>query len=108
MAVPWIIANGPAAFAAIGAPEAPGTVLVQVSGAKRNGIAEVPTGTPLKDILAMAGGGAAGHTVKAVLVRGASGGRLPASAPDTPFTVGPPRPSGRPRGSGPVRAAPRR
>src|SRR5665811_844936 len=56
-AVPWILAHGPAAFAAIGDPAAPGTVLVQVAGAvEEPGIAEVPTGTPLRDIVDLAGG----------------------------------------------------
>src|SRR5581483_6732886 len=31
MTVPWILVNGPQAYNAIGAPDAPGTVLVQVS-----------------------------------------------------------------------------
>ena len=34
-AVPWIVANGAAAFASIGDPEAPGTTLVQLTGAVR-------------------------------------------------------------------------
>src|SRR4051794_22097201 len=56
VAVPWILLNGPQAFNAIGAPDAPGTVLVQVSGAIRGGIAEVPTGTTLGEIIELAGG----------------------------------------------------
>ena len=52
VAVPWILVKGAEAFRAIGAPDAPGTVLVQVSGAARSGIAEVPTGTTLQQIVA--------------------------------------------------------
>jgi NADH:ubiquinone oxidoreductase subunit F (NADH-binding) len=60
-AVPWIVVNGADAFRAVGDPDAPGTVLVQVSGAVANpGIAEVPTGTTLREIVALAGGVAAG------------------------------------------------
>src|SRR6476469_1554060 len=46
-AVPWIIRHGAEAFAAIGAPDTPGTILVQVRTPARDGIAEVPLGTPL-------------------------------------------------------------
>ena len=83
--VPWIIANGAAAFASIGSPDAPGTVLVQVRGLEAEGIAEVPTGTPLREIVGLAAAFAAGRTVKAVLVGGPAGGLLPADLLDTPY-----------------------
>jgi NADH:ubiquinone oxidoreductase subunit F (NADH-binding) len=84
-AVPWIVANGAGAYAAIGAPEEPGTTLVQLSGAVRKpGVVEVPTGTPLRELVEAVGGGATG-TLKAVLVGGPSGGFLPAEALDTPI-----------------------
>ena len=87
-AVPWIVRHGADAFAAIGDPAAPGTVLVQVGGAvAAPGIAEVPTGTPLREILDLAGGVAAGRTLKAVLVGGPSGGLLPPELLDTPVHV---------------------
>ena len=77
-AVPWIVANGSSAYAAIGGPDAPGTTLVQLSGAvKRPGIVEVPMGTSLRAIVEGVGGGSTG-TLKAVLVGGPSGGFLPA------------------------------
>ena len=107
-AVPWILVNGPQAFNAIGAPDAPGTVLVQVSGAAKNGIAEVPTGTTLNEILTLAGGAARGQSVKAVLVGGPSGGLLPASALDTPYDFGPLRDVGAHVGSGSVVVADQR
>ena len=50
-AVPWIIRNGAEAFAAIGAPDSPGTILVQVRTPAGDGIAEVPLGTPLRDVV---------------------------------------------------------
>lgn len=84
-AVPWIVANGAGAYAAIGSPAEPGTTLVQLSGAvTRPGVVEVPLGTPIGEIVEQAGGGATG-TLKAVLVGGPSGGFLPPDAMDTPF-----------------------
>jgi NADH-quinone oxidoreductase subunit F len=83
--VPWIFANGAAAFASIGAPNAPGTTLVQVRGFETEGIAEVPTGTPLREIVGLAAGGGWGRQIKAVLVGGPAGGLLPADLLDTPY-----------------------
>ena len=89
-AVPWIVTNGPSAFATIGDPQEPGTTLVQVSGAVAHpGILEVPTGTAIKTILDAASGSAPvtnPPALKAVLVGGPSGGFLPVTALDTPFT----------------------
>jgi NADH:ubiquinone oxidoreductase subunit F (NADH-binding) len=101
-AVPWILVNGPEAFKAIGASDAPGTILVQVSGAAKSGIAEVPTGTSLNEILKLAGGMTRGHTLKAVLVGGPSGGLLPPAALETPYDFGPLREAGAHVGSGSV------
>jgi NADH:ubiquinone oxidoreductase subunit F (NADH-binding) len=84
-AVPWIFLNGAAAFASIVSPAAPGTALVQVRGLEDEGVAEVPTGTPLREIVGLASGGGTGRTVKAVLVGGPSGGLLPADLLDTPY-----------------------
>jgi len=102
-AVPWIIEHGDAAFRSIGDAEAPGTVLVQVSGAvAAPGIAEVPTGTTLREILALAGGVPADHQLKAVLVGGPSGGLLPPALLDTPYTFEALRAVGAHVGSGAV------
>ena len=49
--VPWIIRHGAADFAAIGAPDSPGTILVQVRTPAGDGIAEVPLGTPLRAVV---------------------------------------------------------
>src|SRR3954454_19467384 len=54
-AVPWIIRNGEGACAAIGSPDSPGTILVQIRTPAGDGIAEVPLGTPLRDVVALAG-----------------------------------------------------
>jgi NADH:ubiquinone oxidoreductase subunit F (NADH-binding) len=78
-AVPWILANGSAAYASIGDPAMPGTTLVQVTGAvARPGIVEIPTGTPLGAVVGeLAGGPRAGSPLKAMLVGGPTGGFLP-------------------------------
>ncbi|HEV8053235.1 MAG TPA: NADH-ubiquinone oxidoreductase-F iron-sulfur binding region domain-containing protein [Candidatus Limnocylindrales bacterium] len=85
-AVPGIVADGGEAFTGAGLPSAPGTTLVQISGAVRQpGIAEVPMGTPLGDVLKLAGAPA---RPKAVLVGGPSGGFLPVDALDAPIEPG--------------------
>ena len=102
-AVPWIVVHGADAFRAIGDPAAPGTVLVQVGGTvAAPGIAEIPTGTPLHAILDLAGGVAAGRTLKAVLVGGPTGGLLPPDLLDTPYAVEALREAGAHVGSGAV------
>jgi NADH:ubiquinone oxidoreductase subunit F (NADH-binding) len=85
-AVPWIVRNGPNAFSTIGATGSPGTILVQVRGPAADGIAEVPLGTPLRDIVALAGKlPRGGRSLKAVVVGGPSGGLLPRDLLDTPY-----------------------
>jgi NADH:ubiquinone oxidoreductase subunit F (NADH-binding) len=101
-AIPWIIRNGAQAFAAIGLPDAPGTILVQVRTPTGDGIAEVPLGTPLRDIVGLGGRLPAGRSLKAVLVGGPSGGLLPPDALDTPYAFGPLRDAGAHIGSGSV------
>ena len=101
--VPWIVLHGADAFRAIGDPDTPGTLLVQVSGAVATpGIAEIATGTTLRQILDLAGGVAAGHTFKAALVGGPTGGLLPEELLDTPYTFGALRDAGAHVGSGAV------
>jgi NADH-quinone oxidoreductase subunit F len=101
-AVPWIVTNGPEAFAAIGAPDSPGTILVGLRGPSGDGIAEVPLGTPLRQVAALAGSLPRGRSLKAVLVGGPSGGILPPSALDTPYTFAGLRAVGAHVGSGSV------
>jgi NADH:ubiquinone oxidoreductase subunit F (NADH-binding) len=123
-AVPWILVNGAEAFAAIGSKASPGTILVAVRGPAGAGIAEVPLGTPLGDIVALAGGTRAGrdtkpaggaksaggdgggsHGLKAVLVGGPSGGLLPPELLDTPYEFDALRAVGAHVGSGSIVAA---
>ncbi len=101
-AIPWIVVHGAEAFAKIGAADCPGTILVQVRGGVRSGVAEVPLGTPLRDITALAGPLPAGRTVKAILVGGPSGGIVPPEALDTPYTFDALRTAGAHVGSGSV------
>ena len=102
-AVPWIVTNGADAFRAIGDRDAPGTSLVQVSGAVATpGIAEVPNGTALQAIVELAGGVAAGRTLKAILVGGPTGGLLPADLLATPYTQAALQSAGAHVGSGAV------
>jgi len=101
-AVPWILVNGAEAFAAIGSKASPGTILVQVRGPGGDGIAEVPLGTPLRDVIELAGGA---KKLKAVLVGGPSGGLLPADLLDTPYEFDALREVGAHVGSGAIVAA---
>ena len=101
-ALPWILTNGAAKYAAIGPLDSPGTVLVHVRGARRSGVAEIPLGTTLREIVALGGEPDGGHRLKAVLVGGPSGGLLPPEALDTPFDYAPLRAAGAHVGSGSV------
>jgi len=84
--LPWIVSRGAKAFRSIGASEFPGTLLVQLSGAvKRPGVAEVPTGTPIGEVIEKVGGSDPDR-LKAVLVGGPSGGFLPPAALSTGLT----------------------
>jgi NADH:ubiquinone oxidoreductase subunit F (NADH-binding) len=103
--VPWILVNGPEAFAAIGSKACPGTILVQVRGPAGDGIAEVPLGTRLRDIVALAGDTS---DLKAVLVGGPSGGLLPAELLDINYEFETLREAGAHVGSGSIVAADKR
>ncbi len=101
-AVPWIVRNGAEAFAATGAADSPGTILVQLRTPAGEGIAEVPLGTPLRDVVSLGGKLPAGRSIKAILVGGPSGGLLPADLLDTPYTFDTLRAAGAHVGSGSV------
>jgi NADH:ubiquinone oxidoreductase subunit F (NADH-binding) len=83
-AVPFLIREGAGAFAAIGSKASPGTALVQLRGPEGAGIAEVPLGTPLGELVRLAGG-IGRRSLKALLVGGPTGGLLPADLLDTPY-----------------------
>ncbi|HEX3427164.1 MAG TPA: NADH-ubiquinone oxidoreductase-F iron-sulfur binding region domain-containing protein [Candidatus Limnocylindrales bacterium] len=103
-AVPWILANGPEAFAAIGSTRSPGTILVSVRTPAGAGVAEVPIGTSLGAILALTGSGAT-TDLKALVVGGPSGGILPAALAETAYEFEALRAVGAHVGSGSIVAA---
>ncbi|MDR0851253.1 MAG: NADH-quinone oxidoreductase subunit NuoF [Clostridiales Family XIII bacterium] len=84
--VPWIIANGGAAFAALGTEQSKGTKVFALAGKiKKGGLVEVPMGLPLKDVIFGIGGGIKkDRAFKAVQMGGPSGGCIPAALIDTP------------------------
>jgi len=106
-AVPWILANGPVAFAAIGSKASPGTILVSVRAPGGAGVAEVPVGTPLREIVALAGKSRS-DGLKAILVGGPAGGILPEELADTAYEFEALRAVGAHVGSGSVVAADKR
>jgi len=85
--VPWILRNGPDAFAKIGTKTSKGTKVFALAGrVKRGGLIEVPMGTTIREIVEEMGGGAAdGRRFKAVQIGGPSGGCVPARLADTPI-----------------------
>jgi NADH:ubiquinone oxidoreductase subunit F (NADH-binding) len=67
--VPAIIVEGPEWFRAVGTPDSPGSLVCTVTGAtRRHAVGEVPSGTSIRDVIELIGGGPkAGRTVKAVM-----------------------------------------
>jgi NADH-quinone oxidoreductase subunit F len=84
--VPWIIAHGASAYAAIGSETCKGTKAFSLAGKVVNGgLAEVPMGSTLRHVIFDVGGGIKdGREFKAVQLGGPSGGCVPASLLDTP------------------------
>ena len=103
--VPAIVLEGGAAFARVGTPDSTGPKLFCLSGAVRNpGVYEVPFGTTLRELLALAGGVPDGRTLQAVLLGGAAGMFVPGDTPDIPLTFEGARAAGVTLGSGVVMA----
>jgi NADH:ubiquinone oxidoreductase subunit F (NADH-binding) len=101
--IPGIITGGPGSYAEVAARGGGGTVLVQISGSVANpGLAEVPLGTPIGEIVALAGGVMEPHTIKALLVGGPSGGILPPDTMDLPYDFDSLEQSGAYMGSGSI------
>jgi len=82
-----IIADGAEKYAALGTEKSKGTKVFALAGkVKRGGLAEVPLGTSLRDVIYGIGGGtASGKPIKAVQMGGPSGGCIPADLLDTPI-----------------------
>jgi NADH-quinone oxidoreductase subunit F len=97
----WILSHSAEAFASVGSQATPGTKLVSIYGhVGEPGLVEVPLGTPLREVIDLAGGPVG--TVKAVFVGGAGGGALSADEIRTPYDVEPLREKGAGIGLGQV------
>ena len=94
--VPFIMASGAEAFAGIGSENATGTKIVSLSGSvRRPGMAEVPMGTTLREVIYDIGEGPVpGQTLTGIAVGGPSSGVFPPSMLDTPIGPGPLHDSG--------------
>jgi NADH-quinone oxidoreductase subunit F len=97
----WILAHSPEAFAAVGSAASRGTKLVTVMGhVGEPGLLEVPLGTPLVDLVNMAGGGTG--TTKAVFVGGPGGGAIDAGSLEMAYDYEPMESAGAIIGSGSI------
>lgn len=86
-AVPWILENGGAAYAAYGTGRSLGTMPLQLAGnIKYGGLYETAFGMTLREIIHDIGGGtASGRPVRAVQVGGPLGAYFPEHLLDTPL-----------------------
>ncbi|TQV67787.1 formate dehydrogenase [Exilibacterium tricleocarpae] len=86
-AVPFILAEGAAAYTAYGSGRSSGTMAFQLAGnIARGGLVELAFGATLSTLLQHFGGGtASGRAMRAVQVGGPLGAYLPASQWDTPL-----------------------
>lgn len=101
--IPDIVARGGAELAAIGTPGSAGTRLFCLCGqVERPGIYEVPFGTRLDALIALAGGVAGGNRLQAVLLGGAAGTFLGPHDLATPLSFEATRAIGATLGSGVV------
>jgi NADH-quinone oxidoreductase subunit F len=84
--IPWIISNGASAYSSIGTEKSPGTKVFALAGKVVNGgLAEVPMGTTIEQLVFNIGGGIKNDGVfKAVQMGGPSGGCIPANLKHTP------------------------
>jgi NADH:ubiquinone oxidoreductase subunit F (NADH-binding) len=100
--VPYILDRGASRFSQIGLDSDRGTKLICLSGSvQRPGLAEVPMGATLRQIIYSIGGGPPqGRNIGVIAVGGPSSGVLPASELDTPLRPGMMHPSGVVMGAG--------
>lgn len=100
--IPHIIRKGADWFKETGTPDSPGTAIFALAGKVINtGLAEVPMGTTLSQIIYDVGSGIdGGKQFKAVQIGGPSGGCLPETFLDTPIDFDSLRQAGAMMGSG--------
>jgi NADH-quinone oxidoreductase subunit F len=84
--IPWIIVNGADAFRRFGTEKSPGTKVFALAGkVAKGGLAEVPMGTTIEELVLQIGGGIKeGRRFKAVQMGGPSGGCIPEHLKETP------------------------
>jgi NADH-quinone oxidoreductase subunit F len=98
-----ILNEGSSTFAASGTSESTGTRLFCLSGhVRRPGVYEVPMGTTLRSLIALAGGLRDGRTLRAVLLGGAAGSFVTENQLDVPLSFEGTRAIGATLGSGAV------
>ena len=98
-----IVLEGGGAFASTGTKESTGTRLFCVSGQVLDpGLFEVPMGTPLRELIDLAGGLRPGRTMQAVLLGGAAGSFITPEQIDVPLSFEGTRAIGATLGSGAV------
>ncbi|MBW6490805.1 MAG: NADH-quinone oxidoreductase subunit NuoF [Lentimicrobium sp.] len=83
--IPWIIINGPEAYARYGTEKSKGTKVFALAGKiSRSGLVEVPMGITIRDVIFKLGGGIKNDKkFKAVQMGGPSGGCIPEYLADT-------------------------
>jgi NADH-quinone oxidoreductase subunit F len=102
-AAAWIVANGADAYRSVGTKDSPGSKLFCISGdVAEPGVVEVPYGTTLGALLALAGG--VRGELQAVLLGGAAGAFAGPDQLDLPMSFEGLRQAGLPLGSGVVAA----
>lgn len=85
--VPLIVAHGIDWFRELGTEESPGTIVCTITGAtRREGVAELPMGTTLRDAIATIGWGPQPDRHIGVVLSGVANPLIPASLLDTPLT----------------------
>ncbi len=84
--IPWIIRNGPKAYARYGTENSKGTKVFALTGKiNHGGLVEVPMGISIRDVIYKLGGGiTGGKKFKAVQLGGPSGGCIPEHLSHTP------------------------
>ena len=84
--LPWIIARGARAYAALGFAHSRGTKLLSLNSLfAKPGLYEVELGTSLREIVQQVGGGLASGTLRGLIIGGPLAGMLPPTHLDVPL-----------------------